>query len=61
MPQIHQQPKQRGVIISQRSVSNLLERYDELLPVSLTENQRIYTCATQSTGKSYSAGLFILV
>ncbi len=41
VPQIHQHLLSRGVNISQRSVSNLLERYDELLAVSLTDNQRI--------------------
>ncbi len=33
--QIHQQLQQRGVCISQRSVSHLLERYDELLALSI--------------------------
>ena len=31
----------RGIAIAQRSVSNLLEGYDELLAVSLTDNQRL--------------------
>lgn len=34
VPQIHQQLQQQGVCISQRSVSNLLERYDELVTIS---------------------------
>ncbi len=42
VPQIHQQLSLRGVFISQRSVSNLLERYEELLAVSLTDNRRIH-------------------
>jgi len=40
--QIHQQ-LQRGVCISQRSVSNLLERYDELVAISLSDIERINT------------------
>lgn len=39
--QIHQSLRERGVIISPRSVSNLLDRYDEILAVSLTETERI--------------------
>ena len=42
VPQIHQKLLLRGVCISQRSVSNLLERYEELLAVSLTDNRRIH-------------------
>jgi len=43
VPQIYQQLQQRGVCISQRSVSNLLERYDELLAISLSDIERINT------------------
>jgi len=32
-----------GVCISQRSVSNLLERYDELVAISLSDIERINT------------------
>ena len=39
--QIHQSLREKGVIISSRSVSNLLDRYDELLAVSLTETERL--------------------
>ena len=41
VPQIHQQLQQRGVCISQRSVSELLARYDELLAVSLNNSERL--------------------
>ena len=41
MPQIHSALRERGIPIAQRSVSNVLERYDELLAVSLTDNQRL--------------------
>lgn len=47
MPQIHQHLQQRGVCIAQRSVSHLLERYDELLAVSLAESERIQSVVSQ--------------
>jgi hypothetical protein len=41
VPEIHQQLQQRGIGVSQRSVSHLLERYDELLALSLSNEQRL--------------------
>lgn len=41
VPQIHQAIKEKGVNICQRSVSNVLDRYDELISVSLTDENRI--------------------
>jgi hypothetical protein len=41
VPQIHQQLQQRGLCVSQRSVSHLLERYDELLALSLSDKHRL--------------------
>lgn len=41
VPQIHQALRKKGVNICQRSVSNVLDRYDELLSVSLTDENRI--------------------
>lgn len=43
VPQIHQQLQQRGVCISQRSVSHLLDRYEELVTISLSDTERINT------------------
>src|SRR5215217_1650825 len=40
-PEIHAILRQRGVAIAERSVTNLLDRYDELLAVSLTEGKRL--------------------
>ncbi len=37
VPQIHQQLQQRDICISERSVSNLLKRYDELLALKLSK------------------------
>lgn len=41
VPQRHQQLQQTGVCISQRSVSDLLWRYDELLGLRLSDRQRL--------------------
>ena len=41
IPEIHRHLVARGVALCERTVTNLLERYDELLAVSLTDNQRL--------------------
>src|SRR5215203_5762641 len=41
VPEIYAILRQRGVAIAERSVTNLLDRYDELLTVSLTEGERL--------------------
>lgn len=41
IPEIHQMLEQKGLCISQRSVSHLLERYDELVATCLADNQRL--------------------
>jgi hypothetical protein len=41
VPEIHAILRQRGVAIAERSVANLLDRYDELLAVSLTAGERL--------------------
>ena len=41
VPEIHAILRQRGVAIAERSVTNLLDRYDELLAVSLPEGKRL--------------------
>src|SRR5881397_1348867 len=41
VPEIHAILRQRGVAIAERSVTNLLDRYDELLAVSLTDSGRL--------------------
>ena len=54
VPEIHQQLQQRGVCISQRSVSELLARYDELLAVSLNNSERLKALVKQQ-GKAILA------
>jgi Transposase, Mutator family len=41
VPEIHAHLTGRGLAVSQRTVSNLLDRYDELLAVALTDNGRL--------------------
>jgi hypothetical protein len=41
VPEIHAILRERGVAIAERSVTNLLDRYDELLAVSLTDGARL--------------------
>jgi hypothetical protein len=41
VPEIHTILRERGVEIAERSVTNLLDRYDELLAVSLTDSERL--------------------
>jgi hypothetical protein len=41
VPEIHLALRARGVDIAQRSVTSLLERYDELLSLSLTDVERL--------------------
>jgi hypothetical protein len=41
VPEMHERLEQQGLVISQRSVSHLLDRYDELVAVSLRNNPRI--------------------
>lgn len=41
VPEIHRALRERGVDIAERSVTSLLERYDELLSLSLTDAERL--------------------
>lgn len=41
VPEIHRDLVGRGLIISERTVTNLLDRYDELLAVRLADDQRL--------------------
>ena len=41
VPEIHAILRGRGVVIAERSVTNLLDRYDELLAVLLTDSTRL--------------------
>lgn len=41
VPEMHQALRDQGVDISERGVTNLLARYDELLSVTLSDNRRL--------------------
>src|SRR3954462_11963377 len=41
VPEIHQTLRARGVAIAERSVTNLLDRYDDLLATSLSDSARL--------------------
>src|SRR6266568_2792580 len=50
LPEIHQHLCHRGVVVAPRTVTNLLERYDELLALSLTDTARLQRI-TQAQGR----------
>src|SRR6516162_1534140 len=41
LPEIHEHLRHRGVAVAPRTVTHLLERYDELLTLSLTDTARL--------------------
>lgn len=47
VPEIHQCLVQQGVSVSQRTVSNLLARYDELLALKLADSKRLQAVIAQ--------------
>jgi hypothetical protein len=47
VPEIHQELVQRGVRICQRSVTNLLDRYDELVSLRLSDSRRLRRILTR--------------
>jgi hypothetical protein len=50
LPEIHHHLRHRGVAVAPRTVTNLLERYDELLTLSLTDTARLQRI-TQARGR----------
>jgi hypothetical protein len=50
LPEIHQHLRSRGVAVAPRTVTHLLERYDELLTLSLTDTTRLQRI-TQAQGR----------
>ena len=41
VPEIHRRLRERGVAIAERTVTHLLDRYDELVATTLTDNDRL--------------------
>lgn len=50
LPEIHEHLRHRGVAVAQRTVTHLLERYDELLTLSRTDTARLQRI-TQAQGR----------
>jgi hypothetical protein len=42
VPEIHQELQRRGVRVAQRTVSNLLQRYEELVSLRLTDREHLH-------------------
>jgi hypothetical protein len=49
VPEIHQALRERQVDLSERTVTNLLARYDELVAVALLDNRRLQQVLAQQT------------
>jgi hypothetical protein len=49
LPEIHAKLVERTVIVSERTIANLLDRYDELLAVSLTDDTRLKRVLSEQT------------
>jgi hypothetical protein len=50
VPEIHAALRERGIDIAERSVTNLLDRYDELLATALTSTRRLRRVLRQQGG-----------
>jgi hypothetical protein len=48
VPEIHAELTRRGVVIAQRTVTNLLDRYDELLALSCSDAERLRRVTAQA-------------
>jgi hypothetical protein len=47
VPEIHQDLQRRGVLVAQRTVSNLLQRYEELVSLRLTDREHLQAQLSQ--------------
>jgi hypothetical protein len=50
VPEIHQELDQRGVVIAERTVGHLIERYEELVALHLTDDRRLRERLTREGG-----------
>jgi hypothetical protein len=48
VPELHQELRARGVVIAERTVGHLIERYEELLALHLTDAQRLREQLTEA-------------
>jgi hypothetical protein len=50
VPEIHEALRKRGVVIAERTVGHLIERYEELVALQLTDNRRLRDRLTREGG-----------
>jgi hypothetical protein len=50
VPEIHQALRERGVVLAERTVGNLIERYEELVALRLTDQRRLRDRLTREGG-----------
>jgi hypothetical protein len=50
VPEIHQELERRDVVLAERTVGNLIERYEELVALRLTDHQRLRGRLTREGG-----------
>ena len=50
VPEIHQELERRGVVIGERTVGHLIERYEELVALRLTDHRRLRDRLTREGG-----------
>ena len=50
VPEIHQELGRRGVVLAERTVGNLIERYEELVALRLTDHHRLRDRLTREGG-----------
>jgi hypothetical protein len=50
VPEIHAALRERGVVIAERTVGHLIERYEELVALRLTDNRRLRDRLTREGG-----------
>ena len=50
VPEIHRELGKRGVVLAERTVGNLIERYEELVALRLTDHQRLRGRLTREGG-----------
>jgi hypothetical protein len=50
VPEIHQELGRRGVVLGERTVGNLIERYEELVALRLTDHHRLRDRLTREGG-----------
>ena len=53
IPEIHRELTGRGLVVAQRTVTNLLDRYDELRALATADPERLEPCCATSAASSW--------